>query len=123
MRAMRATADVGFVSQSSLTKSSWQDFSGPTELTLDLLRFSNWALATTGCFLTHIHHDANGAATWVSVGSGAKIWTLLTPRTQEDRALIKHLQTAAILPSETHAGAFQGGFHFSSLVLRPGALL
>ena len=123
MRAMRATVDVGFASQNSLTNTSWQDRSGPTQLSLDHLRFSNWALATTGCFLTHIHHDANGAATWVSVGSGAKIWTLLTPRTQEDGDLIKRLQTAAILPSETHPGAFQPDFHFSALVLRPGALL
>ena len=123
MRAVRATDDLGFVSAQSLTKPAVQDWHGPAGLSSDHGRFSNWALATTGCFLTHIHHDANGAATWVSVGSGAKIWTLLTPRTQNDGNLIKHLQRVAILPTETHPGAFQSDFHFSALVLRPGSLL
>ena len=118
---MRATTDFGFVSHNSLTNASQQDCRGPTGLHFDHCRFSNWARATTGCFLTYVRHDANGAATWVSVGSGAKIWTLLTPR--NDKTLIKDLQTAAMLPPKTHPGAFQAGFHFSSLVLRPGALL
>ena len=94
-----------------------------TLLSWEFCRFSNWALATTGGFLTHVHHDANGAATWVSIGSGAKIWTLLTPRTQNEEELIRHLQTVAMYPTETHPAAFHENFHFSSLVLRPGALL
>ncbi|KAI0731436.1 hypothetical protein C8Q76DRAFT_793500 [Earliella scabrosa] len=122
VRAMRATAGMGFVSDNSLTNASPQDRGGLVGLSWDHGRFSNWAQATTGCFLTHVHRDANGAATWVSVGSGAKIWTVLTPRTHDGEALIRNLQAASILPSETNPGAFKRDFYFSSLVLRPGAL-
>ena len=122
MRAVRATSSTNIKSIVP-TGNFAEDPHGSTALSSELGRFSSWALATTGGFLTHIHHDANGAATWVSVGSGAKIWTLLTPRTQDEQELIRHLQTVAMYPTEKHPGAFQENFHFSSLVLRPGALL
>ena len=119
---MRATSNMDFESY-RITEKPVESPQDSAHLSAAQGHFSNWALATTGGFLTHVDHDANGAATWVSVGSGAKIWTLLTPRTQDEEELIRHLQTVAMYPTETHPAAFHENFHFSSLVLRPGALL
>ncbi|KAI0709347.1 hypothetical protein C8Q76DRAFT_799359 [Earliella scabrosa] len=122
LQAIPANEDFGLPAEVGLIGAGFKFTTPPLALIFHLMHsaitFDSCRSQTSSP--SHRHMDASGAATWVSVGSGAKIWTLLTPR--NDTTLIKNLQTAAMLPPKTHPGAFQASFHFSSLVLRPGAL-
>ncbi|KII91448.1 hypothetical protein PLICRDRAFT_173297 [Plicaturopsis crispa FD-325 SS-3] len=57
------------------------DSAAPQCITLDQTKLGQWILLTHAGFLTHIHHDAAGLATWVSVQGGSlKIWAIVVPK-------------------------------------------
>jgi hypothetical protein len=47
---------------------------GPKVILYDFWRAQGWDILTHGGFLTYVHHDASGFATWVFPRSGTKIW-------------------------------------------------
>lgn len=53
----------------------------PETIAMDQLKLGQWILITHGGFITHIHHDAAGLATWICVqGGGLKIWAIVVPK-------------------------------------------
>ena len=90
---------------------------------VDVSRTHAWALATTGGFWTDPHHDANGAATWVAVSTGAKIWVLLTPKSNDPDHVMEALGLAATIPQQESPANLERYFHVSSILLEPGSIL
>ena len=90
---------------------------------VDVSRTHAWALATTGGFWTDPHHDANGAATWVAVSTGAKIWVLLTPKSNDPDHVMEALGVAATIPQHESPANLERHFHVSSILLEPGSIL
>lgn len=63
---------------------------GPKVILYDFWRSQGWDILTHGGFVTYIHHDASGLATYVYPRSGAKIWgfvhvkTDISPKTRPE---------------------------------------
>ncbi|EPQ59937.1 hypothetical protein GLOTRDRAFT_123694 [Gloeophyllum trabeum ATCC 11539] len=55
---------------------------GPQLLHPDTFQLVMWDLLTHAGFVSHTHHDAGGAATWMAIRDGVKFWTLLKVRTE-----------------------------------------
>ncbi|KAI0739768.1 hypothetical protein C8Q80DRAFT_1124104 [Daedaleopsis nitida] len=71
----------------------------------DMERMRHWALMANGGFVTHLHHDTHGLATWVAVTSGGKMWTLVRPRSGDAADVEELLIKIAEAPDETCPGA------------------
>ena len=82
-----------------------------------------WALATSGGFWTDFHHDVNGAATWVAVSSGAKIWVLLRPKERDPKAVMTALAFVSNLPVHDDPRKLEQCFDVSSILIEPGTVL
>lgn len=119
---MRITRNVGYTSKASLSDPGSQR-TAPQTLLADTLRMTAWALATTGGFITHFHHDSNGAATWATVSCGAKIWTILTPRSQDPDVLMRSLMLAAQIDHFADPTQLEEFFWVTSVVLERGSVL
>jgi hypothetical protein len=46
---------------------------------VDQVGSEGWVLVTHGGAFTHLHHDAEGLATYVVMNCGAKIWVPISP--------------------------------------------
>ena len=90
---------------------------------VDVSRTHAWALATTGGFWTDPHHDANGAATWVAVSAGAKIWVLLTPKSNDPDQVMEALGFSATITQQESPTSLERYFYVSSILLEPGSIL
>ncbi|EPQ49805.1 hypothetical protein GLOTRDRAFT_134590 [Gloeophyllum trabeum ATCC 11539] len=57
------------------------ELAGPQLMHPDTYQLVMWDLITHGGFVSHTHHDAGGAATWMAIRDGAKFWTLIKMKT------------------------------------------
>ena len=98
-------------------------FKEDTNFPAGLAHMHAWALATSGGFWTDVHHDANGAATWVTVSSGAKIWVLLRHKQNDARSVMKALAVASTIPLDDDPRKLEEFFDVSSILIEPGSVL
>ncbi|KAI0040341.1 hypothetical protein FA95DRAFT_1577014, partial [Auriscalpium vulgare] len=89
----------------------------------DAIRLRNWDILTHAGFLTHVHHDANGMATWGTVNDGAKLWGIVRFRDEDvarchDEATLKALFVKAVHDG-THSLTMEH-FDIYVVLLEPG---
>ncbi|KDQ49259.1 hypothetical protein JAAARDRAFT_51810 [Jaapia argillacea MUCL 33604] len=56
---------------------------GPQTMNPDAVTLMQWDLLTHGGYLTNLHHDPAGTATWMAILYGLKFWNLLEVNTED----------------------------------------
>lgn len=89
----------------------------------DSIKLRRWALMASGGFVTHIHHDANGLSTWVSVTVGAKLWTFFRCVHQEPSRIFQARKKLATFGHSDNPSCLQEDFELGTVLLTPGNVL
>jgi hypothetical protein len=64
---------------------------GLQSMLVDQAGSEGWVLVTHGGAFTHLHHDAEGLATYVVMNCGAKIWVPISPESTSPPPDLRYL--------------------------------
>lgn len=116
MMAMRATAHEGYYGDA-------QKSDGALYCHTDSVRLRRWALMASGGFVTHVHHDANGLCSWVTVATGSKLWTYFRCKHNDPEQVSAARLALAEFDRASDISMLEEHFELGTVLLTPGVVL